>query len=170
MPEAGSGTDRVPTVFRSVLALALAVLVWCHGAEAAQYGTAVVTFNVQQISEISFTGSPTLTINSAVAGQEPQPVTDNTARYAISTNGSNMRITAQINKPTPPNTLLEIMLAAPGSGTSAGYVPLSTTPAVVVSGIGPVASGSRVVWYRFSATTQAGVVSDSFTVTLTLSE
>jgi hypothetical protein len=155
-----------------VCAVALAVLALVLGreAQAAQYGGSAVTFNIQQISEITFTGSPTLTITGAVAGQEPQPVTDNTSRYAISTNGANLKITAQINKPMPPYTTLEIMLAAPGSGASMGFVPLSTTPAAVVTGIGPVASGSRAVTYRFSATTQAGVISDTFTVTLTLTE
>lgn len=156
--------------FRSSLVFLACLVAFGRDAFPAQFGTSQVTFNIQQINEISFTGSPVLTISSAAAGQEPLPVTDSSARYAISTNGTSMRITAQINKPTPPHTTLEIMLAPPGSGTSAGFVTLSTTPATVVSGIGPVASGSRVVTYRFSATTQAGVVSDSFTVTLTLTD
>ncbi len=140
------------------------------GLFAADIGTSAVTFNLQQISEISITGAPTLTISSAVAGQQPQPVTDATSRYAISTNGTNARIIASIDREMPANTSLEIRLAAPGSGTSLGYVTLSPTPADVVTGISHVASGSRTVTYRFSATTAAEVFSASYTVTFTLTD
>lgn len=138
-----------------------------HGAQVA---TSAVTFNFLEINEIAVTGTPTLTISTAVAGQQPLPVTDATSRYAVSTNGTNKRITASINKAMPASTTLEIRLAIPGSGTSLGYVMLSTMPADVVTGINASASSNRTVTYRFSATTDAGVVSDSCTVTLTLSD
>jgi hypothetical protein len=140
------------------------------GAYGAQIGTSAVTFTFQAIDEIAVTGSPTLVINSAIAGQQPQPAEDTSSTYSISTNGTNKRITASINKQMPANTTLEIQLTAPGSGTSAGYKILSTVAADVVTGISHVASASRTITYRFSATTAAGVLTDSCTVTLTLTD
>lgn len=136
----------------------------------AQTGTASVTFSFQAIDEISVTGAPTLTINSAVAGQQPQPVVDTTSTYSVSTNGTNRRITASINTQMHAYTTLEIQLAAPGSGTSTGYKTLSTTAADVVTGISQVAAPNKMITYRFSATTSAGVLTSSCTVTLTLTD
>lgn len=137
---------------------------------AAQVGTTSVTFSFQAIDEIAVTGAPTLTINSAVAGQQPQPVTDSSSTYSISTNGSNKRITASLSKPMPADTTLEIQLTSPGSGTSMSYVTLSTVAADVVTGISHVAAANRTIAYRFRATTAAGVLTDSCTVTLTLTD
>ncbi len=139
-------------------------------AHGAQVGTTSVTFTFQAIDEIAVTGAPTLTINSAIAGQQPQPVVDTSSTFSISTNGTNKRITASINKLMPANTTLEIQLAAPGSGTSTGYKTLSTVAADVVTGISHMASASKTITYRFSATTAAGVLTDSCTVTLTLTD
>jgi hypothetical protein len=139
-------------------------------AHGAQVGTSAVTFTFQAIDEIAVTGSPTLVINSAIAGQQPQPVINTSSTYSISTNGTNKRITAGINKQMPANTTLEIQLAAPGSGTSTGYKTLSTIATDVVNGISHIASSNRMITYRFSATTAAGVLTDSCTVTLTLSD
>jgi hypothetical protein len=136
----------------------------------AQIGTSVVTFNFQAIDELTVIGTPSLTINSAVAGEQPQPVTDTSSTYSVSTNGTNKRITAVIDKLMPAYTTLEIQLTAPGSGTSTGYKTLSTTAADVVTGISHIASSNRMITYRFSATTSAGVLTDSCTVTLTLSD
>jgi hypothetical protein len=136
----------------------------------AQTGTASVTFSFQAIDEISVTGAPTLTINSAIAGQQPQPVVNTTSTYSISTNGTNRKITASINNKMPAYTTLEIQLAAPGSGTSTGYTTLSTTAANVVTGISQVAAPNQMITYRFSATTSAGVLTNSCTVTLTLTD
>ena len=137
----------------------------------AQTGTTLVTFSFQAIDELSVTGAPTLTINSAVAGQQPQPVVDNsTAKYSISTNGINKRITASIDTQMPANTTLEIKLGASGVGTSTGYQTLSTTAMDVVTGISQVAASNKMITYRFSATTAAGVLTRSCTVTLTLTD
>jgi hypothetical protein len=147
------------------------IVVFLQGsAHGAQTGTTAVTFTFQAIDEIAVAGSPTLIINSAVAGQQPQPVINTSSTYSISTNGTNKRITAGINTQMPANTTLEIQLTAPGSGTSTGYKTLSTVAADVVTGISHVASASKTITYRFSATTAAGVLTDSCTVTLTLSD
>ncbi len=136
----------------------------------AQTGTSLATFSFQAIDEIAISGAPTLTINSAVAGQQPDPVTNTSSTYSISTNGTNKKITASISKQMPAHTTLEIQLAAPAVGTSLGYVTLSTTAADVVTGISCEAAANKTITYRFSATTAAGVLTDSCTVTLTLTD
>jgi len=141
-----------------------------QAADGAQVGTSAVTFRFQEIDEIAITGSPLLTISSAVAGQEPQPVVDTSSTYSISTNGTNKRITASISRSMPPHTTLEIQLEDPGSGTSMGFVTLSTVAADVVTGISRAAAANRTITYRFSATTAAGILTKACTVTLTLSD
>ncbi len=139
-------------------------------AHGAQVGTTSVTFTFQAIDEIAVTGSPTLVINSAIAGQQPQPAVNTSSTFSVSTNGTNKKITASINKQMPANTTLEILLTAPDSGTSTGYKALSTVATDVVTGISHVAAASKTITYRFSATTAAGVLTDSCTVTLTLTD
>jgi hypothetical protein len=152
-------------------AIFILLVIFLQGnAHGAQTGTTAVTFTFQAIDEIAVTGAPTLVINSAIAGQQPQPDVDTSSTYSISTNGANKRITAAINKQMPANTTLEIQLTTPGSGTSTGYKTLSTVAADVVTGISHVASASKTITYRFSATTAAGVLTDSCTVTLTLTD
>jgi hypothetical protein len=147
------------------------IVVFLQGnAHGAQTGTTAVTFTFQAIDEIAVTGAPILTINSAIAGQQPQPVINTSSTFSVSTNGTNKRITASSNKQMPANTTLEIQLTAPGSGTSTGYKTLSTVATDVVTGISHVAAASKTITYRFSATTAAGVLSDSCTVTLTLTD
>lgn len=157
-------------VRREICLLTILVALLAGNVFAAQTGTTVVTFTFQAIDEIAVTGAPTLSINSAVAGQEPEPVVNTTSTYALSTNGTNKRITASIDKAMPSHTTLEIQLAQPDSGTSKGYVTLSTVAADVVTGISHVASTSKTITYRFSATTAAGILSDACTVTLTLTD
>jgi hypothetical protein len=139
-------------------------------AHGAQTGTSLATFSFQAIDEIAISGAPTLTINSAVAGQQPDPAINTSSTYSISTNGANKRITASISKQMPAYTTLEIQLAAPAMGTSMGYVTLSTTAEDVVTGITREAASNKTITYRFSATTAAGVLTDSCTVTLTLTD
>ncbi len=156
--------------FRALSFICVVVALLQGTAHGAQTGTTAVTFTFQAINEIAVTGSPTLTINSAIAGQQPKPAIDASSTYSISTNGTNKRITASINTQMPANTTLEIQLTAPGSGTSMGYKTLSTVAADVVTGISYVAAASKTITYRFSATTAAGVLTKSCTVTLTLTD
>ncbi len=154
-----------------LLAAALA-LVLNGAALGADVGTHLMTFDFQAINEIEVTGSPNLTIASAVAGEQPQEVTDSSSTCAITTNGANKRITACIDTAMPAYVTLEVDVAAPsGSGTSQGYVTLTTSASNVVTGISHVADSGPAITYKLSATVQAGVLStDTRTVTFTLSD
>lgn len=153
-------------IFRIALP-ALATFITIGSAEA-QTATQDVTFEVQAINELSFSGSPSLVISSATAGSGPTQATAN-ATYAITTNETNRKITAQLNAALPTAVGLQVSLAAPSGGTSAGVVELSTTAQDVVTGIDPVNAAGLSVTYTLWATVAAGVVpSGTRTVTYTI--
>jgi hypothetical protein len=132
--------------------------------------TQTVTFEVQAIDEIAASGDPgALVVYTATAGSEPDVATDNTTTYAITTNGTNKKITGEIDVAMPANTTLEVNLAAPTGGTSAGSVSLSASAADLVTGITQRAESGLTITYSLTATVSAGIVaSDTRTVTLTL--
>ena len=158
-----------PKIFfvAAVLSLVLGGAAW--GADVASH---VVTFDFQEINEIEITGSLSLTINSAIAGEQPENAIDSSSSYAITTNGTNKRITASIDTALPAYVTLWINVAAPsGSGVSKGYVTLATSAADVVTGISHVAESNPLITYKLGATAQAGVISNiARTITLTLSD
>jgi hypothetical protein len=154
-------------VGRSAIALALVAF----GAATAQAQTAnqTVTFAVNAINQIAFTGAPSLTITTAVAGSAPTSATDNTASWAVTTNQSTAKITASILTVMPTGLTLSSSLAAPTGATSAGFQALGTTAVDLVTGITKLAQGSLGVTYKLDATVAAGVVaSGSRVVTYTI--
>lgn len=137
-------------------------------AASAQTATQTVTFQVDAINQIAFSGSPSLVINTATAGVNPTAATAG-ATWAVTTNQSNAKITASINSAMPAGVTLAVSLAAPSVGTSAGSQALSTTAVDLVTGLTKVAQGALGVTYSLSATAAAGVVaSTSRTVTYTI--
>ena len=144
----------------------------CGLSIAGNTATQTVTFEVQAIDEISASGDPgDLTVSTATAGSEPDAVTDNTTTYAVTTNGSNKKITGEVDVAMPANTTLQVNLAAPTGGTSAGAVTLTATAADLVTAITETAESGMMITYSFSATVDAGIVaSDTRTVTLTLTD
>ncbi|HEX2091901.1 MAG TPA: hypothetical protein VHG28_05830 [Longimicrobiaceae bacterium] len=137
---------------------------------AAQNGTQSVGYEVQAINQISITGSPSLVISTATAGSAPTSVTGS-GSYAITTNQTNKKVTAQIDSNMPSGVTLSVTLAAPSGATSAGAVTLSTTPVNAVTGISTVNQSGLSVSYQLAATVAAGVVAaSSRTVTLTIAD
>ena len=146
-------------VRRSAVALALVAF----GAVSAQAQTATqtVAFQVNAINQIAFTGSPSLTITTAVAGSAPTSVTDASASWAVTSNQSSAKITASIPTAMPTGLTLSSNLTAPTGGTSAGFLALSATAVDLVTGITKIAQGSLGVSYKLDATAAAGVVASS---------
>jgi hypothetical protein len=127
---------------------------------------------VTAINELSVSGNPgALTVNAATAGSQPDAVTDATSSYAITTNGTNKKITAALDTAMPAGVTLSLTATAPTVGSSPGKVALSASAADVVTGITQVADGDgNTLTYELAATVAAGVVeSASKTVTLTIS-
>jgi hypothetical protein len=146
-------------------ALSLAV----SGVLQAQTATQSVAFDVQAINKIATTGSPSLIINTAVAGAQPTQATSNSNSYAITTNDTSRKITIEIDSDMPTDVTLKASLAAPTGASSAGFVTLShTTPQNAVTGISQLAETGLYIHYTLDALVTAGIVSGSRTVLLTI--
>lgn len=140
------------------------------GTAAAQTATQSVSYEVQAINQVSVTGSPSLVISTATAGSAPTSASAS-GSYAITTNETGKKITAQIDSDMPTGVTLTVSLAAPGAAASAGAVVLSTTPVDAVTGISTVSQSGLSVGYGLSATVAAGVVpAGSRTVTYTITD
>ena len=140
---------------------ALALVLFAIPAAQAQTATQTVTFAVNAINQIAFTGAPSLTITTAVAGSAPTSVTDATSSWAVTTNQTGAKITASIASNMPAGLTLSASLGAPTGGTSAGFQSLSTVAVDVVTVITKLAQGSLGVSYKLDATAAAGVVASA---------
>jgi hypothetical protein len=148
--------------------LAVLALLAIGGTAAAQTATQTLTFQVDAINQIAFTGNPSLVINTAAAGADPSSVTT-AVTWGVTTNQSNAKITASLNAALPANVTLTVDLAAPSGATSAGAQSLGTTSVDLVSAITRVAESALGVTYTLSATAAAGVIaSTTRTVTYTI--
>lgn len=156
------------------IALPAAALLSIAGAGSAAAQNQTVGYQVQPVSQISFSGSPSLVISQATAGSGLTSATA-TASYALTTNQTGMKITAQLGAALPDHVTLSVSLEAPAGGTSvAGPVALSSVTAKdVVTGVATVNESGLDVNYTLAAGVAAGVVSAStvqvmYTVTAAL--
>lgn len=134
----------------------------------AQTATQTVTFQVDAINQIAFSGSPSLVISTATAGSNPTSA-NAAGTWAVTTNQTGSKITASIGSNMPSGLTLSVNVGAPSVGSSTGAQTLSTTAVDVVTGITKHAQSGMSVSYSLSATAAAGVVSStSRTVTYTI--
>lgn len=149
---------------------AVAALSFIGAASAfAQTATQTVTFQVDAINQITVSGSPSLLINAAVAGNAPTSVTTTGATWAITTNQSNAKVTASIASAMPTGLTLSATLAAPAGATSTGAKALGTSGVDLVTGITKLNASGLGLTYSLDATAAAGVVSSaSRVVTFTI--
>lgn len=138
---------------------------------ASNVATQTITFGIDPIAEISFSGDPTAMIaTQAAAGSDPADVIDNSTNYAVTTNGTSEKVSASLLSPMPTGTMLCIMVGAPNGAVSEGNVDLDTTDQNVVTGITQVAQGNLPITYVFESTAEAGILPPtSRVVTFTLS-
>ena len=142
------------------LGLFAAAFLSCSSSFAGRLATQTVTFSVNAIDEIDLTGNPgAMTVSIATAGAPPNTVTDNSTRYAITTNGENRKITAMINHAMPAGVVLTLALAAPTGAISTGAVQIDTTPADVVTNISGRNESAKTIANALSASAEAGLVS-----------
>jgi hypothetical protein len=148
--------------------VSMALIAGVAGAASAQTATQSVTFQIDAINQIAFSGSPSLVINTATAGSAPTSATAS-ATWAVTTNQTSAKITASIGSVMPTGLTLQVDLSAPSGASSAGAQTLSTTAIDVVTGITKLAQSAIAVNYSLAATAAAGVVSStSRTVTYTI--
>jgi hypothetical protein len=148
--------------------LSVALLAGFSSVASAQTSNQTVTFQVNAINQIAFTGSPSLQITTAAAGSNPTDATAS-ASWAVTTNQTNAKVTASINSDMPTGLTLKVNLGAPAGATSAGDQSLSSTAVDLVTSITKLAEGSLSAGYTLSALPTAGVVaSTTRTVTYTI--
>jgi hypothetical protein len=152
--------------FAATLAIAASVLAAKDAS--AQTATQTVSYEVAAVDQISVSGSPSLVVNSATAGSALNSATAS-GTYAVTTNGTDRKITASIDSDMPTGVTLTVALGAPTGATSAGTVTLSTTAQDVVTGITTVNESGLSIGYGLSAAITAGVVpAGNKTVTYTI--
>ncbi len=123
------------------------------------------------LDSLAVSGNPsTLTINTAIAGQQPTSATDSSTTYSVSTLSLVRSISGALNASMPSGLTLKVTLAAPMGGTSQGAVTLTTTSKTLVSNVTVLALQSGIgITYTLSATVNAAKVTNSSKVlTLTL--
>ena len=148
--------------------LATMALFGAATAASAQTANQTVTFQIDAINQIAFSGSPSLVVNSATAGSNPTASTS-AATWAVTTNQTGAKITASIGSNMPAGLTLSANLSAPAGGSSAGAQSLSTTAVDLVTSITKLAQSAIGVSYTLDATPTAGVVSSTTrTVTYTI--
>jgi hypothetical protein len=137
----------------------------------AQTATQTVTFEVDAINQVGVSGSPSLTINSAVAGNAPTQAASTGHTWAVTTNQTGAKITANIASNMPTGLTLQATMGVGSTGaTSAGAKTLSTVAQDMVTGLTKVNATGLTLSYTLDATAAAGVVTSAtrvvtFTIT-----
>jgi hypothetical protein len=100
-----------------------------------------------------------LTVRSATAGLEPDPASDATTTYAVTTTGANQKIVARLDAPLPVGVTLTMQCTAPPGAASRGQVALSTLDQELVGPIPtPGTYAGLAIVYTHRATVKAGPV------------
>jgi len=152
--------------------LFLSLLLFFHvslpaGAFAANTAGQNITVNINNINVMTVnSGSVSISPGTVpLAGAPVEPGTDSSSTYSLSTNGTNMKITASLDQNMPEGSTLSATLEPPKSGSSPGAVALSITPATIVSGITRTFDRSRKITYML--TIGPGIKTSTFTRTIT---
>ena len=127
----------------------------------AQTATQTVTFQVDAINQLGVTGSPTMAITAAVAGNAPTSVTSAGNTWAVTCNQTGAKITASIGVAMPAGVTHSATLGAPAGATSAGIKSLSTGEVDMVTGITKLNSSGLALTYQLDATSAAGVITST---------
>jgi len=128
---------------------------------AAQTATQTVTFQVDAINQIGVTGSPTLDVSTAVAGNAPTSATSAGNTWAVTCNQTGAKITASIAVAMPAGVTLSATLGAPAGATSAGIKALGVAAVDMVTGITKLNSSGLGLTYQLDATAAAGVITST---------
>jgi hypothetical protein len=134
----------------------------------AQTATQSVGYNVNAINQIAVTGTPTLTVNTAVAGNAPTSASSTGHSWAVTTNQTGAKITASIPTAMPSGVTLSATMVAPAGATSAGAQALSTTAVDLVTAITKLNASGLALSYTLDATSAAGVQTGTRVVTFTI--
>ena len=147
-------------ISRSMIMSAILVIAAAASASA-QTATQTVTFQVDAINQVGVTGSPTLDINAAVAGNAPTSATSAGNSWAVTCNQTGAKITASIGAAMPAGVTLSATLGAPAGAASAGIKSLGTGAVDMVTGITKLNASALALTYQLDATSAAGVITST---------
>jgi hypothetical protein len=157
-------TRLAPLFFAALFALGS---LHTAAAQSSDEASHTVTIDVQEMNAITVGGDVSITLDAVTAGQAPDPKTVESS-YDLTTNSPDARkVTASIEGFDEDGITLEAELTTPGSGASAGWKVLSSSPVDLITEVEQVA-GSGTITYRASATPQADPGSYDQTVTYTV--
>lgn len=168
----GHPWSKNSSIITAIWVVAVLCIVFTESAFGGQSVTVTVTCEVMEINELAINnGGVSLIVNKAKAGSELDAATG-TATYGITTNGSDMKIVAQLESDIPAGTSFMIQVSAPKGAVSSGETALNATDAtILVTGISRVAEQGMDIAYKFSATVTAGIIPQTTNiVTFTLTE
>ncbi|HUR20890.1 MAG TPA: hypothetical protein VMZ90_08800 [Vicinamibacterales bacterium] len=137
--------------------------------------TAVVTYEVESITQLGLTGAASVKIVAGTAGQGLPSVTDSTGvTYDITNNAGadSKKLIGKINTSMPANTVLSVNVTAPSGALSADFVALTTSDQDLVTGIDNVNESGVAISFKLEATVAAGVIASAtktFTMTIVAS-
>ena len=132
-----------------------------------------LTVTIAAINELNVSGNLQITIDTATAGQEPNPETDATSTIDYTTNSAtNKKITGQyaIQSGNDNHLIIEAEITST-SGTSMGQLTLADTSAIdLVTGLQQCADAGETLTYEATATVEQTVGNHVFRVTYTLTD
>ena len=137
--------------------------------------TAVVTYEVESITQLGLAGAASVTIVAGTAGQGLPSVIDSTGvTYDITNNAGadSKKLIGKINTSMPANTVLSVNVTAPSGALSADFVALTTSDQDLVTGIDNVNEAGVAISFKLEATVAAGIVASAtktFTMTVVAS-
>ena len=130
-----------------------------------------VNYSITAINEIEISAGPVvLAITTATAGSDPDDATDATETYAITTNcaADGKMITAILDSAMPLGVTLKLTMTAPTGADAGTQVTLTDSAVNAITNIDAVSEANLGTSFVMSATAEAGIVSGTRTVTLTV--
>jgi len=156
------------TRFNTLFAAALIAIAFSNSAVAqSNKSSQQVSINVAEIAVIAVHGTINMNINTATAGQAPDP-TSASATFDLSTNGKDKKISAKLDRKMPKGLTLYAQMDAPSKAKSAGKVELSDKSVDLLSKISNVRSSGLALNYEAVATVDATPDNVVRTVTYTI--
>ena len=131
--------------------------------------TQQVSINVEEIAVIAVQGNVNMTISAASAGQAPDAATAS-ATYALTTNGKQMKVSAELDQDMPEGLTLYAEMTAPNGARSKGKRALSDKGTDLLHNITKVNAGGLSLNYEAVATVEAEVDNVIRTVTYTITK
>jgi len=148
--------------------LVLLLLIITQTAGANNTATQNINITVSTINEISLsTNDVNLIVNAPSGGSTLDKVSDSTTTLSYSTNETNQKITATLDKSLPIGLTL-LVEATSTSGNSEGQVMLEDRAVDVITGLSNVSESGETVTYTLIPDMYAEPTTESYTITYTI--